>query len=210
VSDRHYDRSELIQRSIDNVKETLVEIILTVVFIIMLFLWHVPSAMIPVLTIPFALFLSFIPFSMMGITANIMSLGGIAIAMGELVDAAIVVVEQTHKKLEAWQKTGQKEDYRDVVISAIKEVAGPSFYTLLVIGVSFLPVLALERRPPVQAAGLPRSSPCSLPPGWPLLWIPPCEFPSRASRNSTSGLNGSAERRTPYWWGPSIRKRNIR
>jgi Cu(I)/Ag(I) efflux system membrane protein CusA/SilA len=100
--------------------------------------------MIPVLTIPFALFLSFIPFSMMGITANIMSLGGIAIAMGELVDAAIVVVEQTHKKLEIWQKTGQKEDYRDVVISAIKEVAGPSFYTLLVIGVSFLPVLALE------------------------------------------------------------------
>src|SRR5512143_107727 len=139
-----YDRSELIQRSIDNVEETIFEIILTVVLIIMLFLWHVPSAMIPVLTIPFALFLSFIPFSMMGITANIMSLGGIAIAMGELVDAAIVVVEQTHKNLETWKKTGQKEDYRDVVISAIKEVAGPSFYTLLVIGVSFLPVLALE------------------------------------------------------------------
>jgi Cu(I)/Ag(I) efflux system membrane protein CusA/SilA len=87
---------------------------------------------------------SFIPFRMLGITANIMSLGGIAIAMGELVDAAIVVVEQTHKKLEVWNRTGRKEDHRDVIIGAVKEVGGASFYALLVIGVSFLPVLALE------------------------------------------------------------------
>ena len=80
----------------------------------------------------------------MGITANIMSLGGIAIAIGELVDAAIVVVEQTHKKLEQWQRGGRRGDYRDVVIEAVKEVGRPSFFALLVIAVSFLPVLTLE------------------------------------------------------------------
>ena len=72
-----------------------------------MFLWHVPSALIPIVTIPVAVLLAFIPFRMMGITANIMSLGGIAIAIGELVDAAIVVVEQTHKKLEQWQQSGR-------------------------------------------------------------------------------------------------------
>jgi copper/silver efflux system protein len=139
-----YDRSELIHHSVDTLKETLIEVILTVVFIILLFLWHVPSALIPVLTLPIAVLVSFIPFRMMGVTANIMSLGGIAIAVGELVDAAIVVVEQTHKKLEAWEAGGRSGDHRAVIVEAIKEVAGPSFYTLLVIAVSFLPVLALE------------------------------------------------------------------
>ncbi|MGZ8447558.1 MAG: efflux RND transporter permease subunit, partial [Candidatus Deferrimicrobiaceae bacterium] len=139
-----YDRSELILRSIGATRETLVEIILTVVFVILLFLWHIPSALIPVITIPFALLISFIPFRALGMTANIMSLGGIAIAMGELVDASIVVVEQTHKKLEVWEREGRKGDYRDVVIGAVKEVGGPSFYALLVIAVSVLPVLTLE------------------------------------------------------------------
>ena len=139
-----YDRSELILRSIGATRETLVEIILTVVFVILLFLWHIPSALIPVITIPFALLISFIPFRALGMTANIMSLGGIAIAMGELIDASIVVVEQTHKKLEVWEREGRKGDYRDVVIGAVKEVGGPSFYALLVIAVSFLPVLTLE------------------------------------------------------------------
>ena len=111
---------------------------------ILLFLWHIPSAIIPVITIPVAVLLSFIPFRMMGITANIMSLGGIAIAIGALVDAAIVVVEQTHKNLEQWDRTGRKEDYRTVVVNAVKQVAGPSFFALLVIAVSFLPVLTLE------------------------------------------------------------------
>jgi len=139
-----YDRSELILRSIGATRETLIEIILTVVFVILLFLWHIPSALIPVITIPFALLISFIPFRALGMTANIMSLGGIAIAMGELIDASIVVVEQTHKKLEVWEREGRKGDYRDVVIGAVKEVGGPSFYALLVIAVSFLPVLTLE------------------------------------------------------------------
>lgn len=139
-----YDRSVLITQSVDTITTTLIEVVLTVALIIMLFLWHVPSALIPMLTLPIAVLISFIPFKMMSITANIMSLGGLAIAVGELADAAIVVVEQTHKKLEVWQATGRKEEYHQVIIGAIKEVAGPSFYTLLVIAVSFLPVLTLE------------------------------------------------------------------
>jgi Cu(I)/Ag(I) efflux system membrane protein CusA/SilA len=139
-----YDRSELIKRAIDTTKYTLIEVVLTVVLVIALFLWHVPSALIPVITIPIAVLIAFIPFKALGITANIMSLGGIAIAVGALVDAAIVVVEQTHKKLEQWQKSDRREDYQSVVVSAIKEVAGPSFFALLVIAVSFLPVLTLE------------------------------------------------------------------
>jgi len=139
-----YDRSELILRSIENLKSTLVEVLIAVSLIILLFLWHLPSAIIPVITIPVAVLLSFIPFKMLGISANIMSLGGIAIAVGALVDAAIVVVEQTHKKLEEWQRNGRQGNYQAVVISAIKQVAGPSFFALLVIAVSFLPVLTLE------------------------------------------------------------------
>ncbi len=139
-----YDRSDLILRSIDTLKSTLLEVILTVSIIVLVFLWHIPSALIPIITIPIAVLLSFIPFRMMGVTANIMSLGGIAIAIGALVDAAIVVVEQTHKNLEQWERTGRKEDYRTVIVNAVKQVAGPSFFALLVIAVSFLPVLALE------------------------------------------------------------------
>ncbi len=139
-----YDRSDLIGRAIDTLSWTIVEVILTISIIILLFLWHVPSAIIPVVTIPLAVVISFIPFGAMGLTANIMSLGGIAIAIGALDDAAIVVVEQTHKKLERWERGGGVGDYRVVVQEAITEVAGPSFFSLLVIGVSFLPVLALE------------------------------------------------------------------
>jgi copper/silver efflux system protein len=139
-----YDRSELILRSIENLKHTLIEELVIVSAIILLFLWHIPSAIIPIITIPVAVAIAFIPMRMMGLTSNIMSLGGIAIAVGAMVDAAIVVVEQTHKKLEQWQRTGRKEDYHRVVIDAVKEVGGPSFFALLVIAVSFLPVLTLE------------------------------------------------------------------
>ncbi len=139
-----YDRSELIHRSIANLKSTLIEIVVTVALVILLFLWHIPSAIIPIITIPFAVLISFIPFRLMGLTANIMSLGGIAIAVGALVDAAIVVVEQTHKKLEQWNRSDRSEDYRSVILRAVKEVGGPSFFALLVIAVSFLPVLTLE------------------------------------------------------------------
>jgi Cu(I)/Ag(I) efflux system membrane protein CusA/SilA len=139
-----YDRSELIHRAIGNLKSTLLQILVTVSLMIFLFLWHIPSALIPVITIPVAVLLSFIPFSLMGITANIMSLGGLAIAIGALDDAAVVVVEQTHKRLEQWHKAGRPGDDRTVVVGAVKQVARPSFFALLVIAVAFLPVLTLE------------------------------------------------------------------
>jgi len=139
-----YDRSELILRSIENLKHTLTEELIIVAIVILIFLWHFPSAIIPIITIPVAVIISFIPMKAIGVTSNIMSLGGIAIAVGAMVDAAIVVVEQTHKKLEGWERTGRKEDYHRVVVNAVKEVGGPSFFALLVIAVSFLPVLTLE------------------------------------------------------------------
>jgi len=139
-----YDRSDLILRSIDNLTHTLFEELIVVAIIILIFLWHVPSALIPIITIPVTVAIAFIPMRLMGLSSNIMSLGGIAIAVGAMVDAAIVVVEQTHKKLEQWERTGRKEDYHRVIIDAVKEVGGPSFFALLVIAVSFLPVLTLE------------------------------------------------------------------
>ncbi len=139
-----YDRSELILRSIDNLKHTLIEEMIIVSIVIMIFLWHFPSAIIPVFTIPISIVIAFIPMRMLGLSSNIMSLGGIAIAIGAMVDAAIVVVEQTHKKLEEWERTGRKDDYHHVIIEAVKEVGAPSFFALLVIAVSFLPVLTLE------------------------------------------------------------------
>ena len=139
-----YDRSELIRKAIDTLKATLIEVILTVSLVIFFFLWHPPSSIIPVITIPIAVLITFIPLKAMGVTANIMSLGGIAIAIGAMVDATIVVVEQTHKRLEEWQQNGKKGDYHQVIVDAIKQVAGPSFFALLVIAVSFLPVLTLE------------------------------------------------------------------
>ncbi len=139
-----YDRSDLIERSIDTLKTTLIEELTIVSLVILIFLWHIPSAIIPILTIPAAIIISFIPIYGMRITANIMSLGGIAIAIGAMVDAAIVVVEQTHKKLEHWDAEGRKGNFRDVVIGAVKEVGGPSFFALLVIAVSFMPIFALE------------------------------------------------------------------
>jgi Cu(I)/Ag(I) efflux system membrane protein CusA/SilA len=139
-----YDRSDLILRSIENLKGTLTEEMVIVALVIFIFLWHIPSSIIPVFTIPIAIIIAFIPMKMMGVSANIMSLGGIAIAIGAMVDAAIVVVEQTHKHLEEWQRTGRKKDYHRVVIDAVKEVGGPSFFALLVIAVAFLPVLTLE------------------------------------------------------------------
>ena len=139
-----YDRSTLIMRAIETLQRTITEELVIVSLVILIFLWHIPSAIIPIITIPIAIILSFIPMDLMRVTANIMSLGGIAVAIGAMVDAAIVVVEQTHKKLEHWQAEGRKGDYREVVISAVKEVGGPSFFALLVIAVSFIPVFALE------------------------------------------------------------------
>ena len=139
-----YDRSDLILKSIHTLKKTLIEEILIVSLVILIFLWHIPSAVIPIVTIPVAVFLSFIPMYLTGTTSNIMSLGGIAVAIGALVDAAVVVVENAHKKLEHWQASGAVGDFRNILIKAIQEVGRPSFFALLVIAVSFLPIFALE------------------------------------------------------------------
>src|SRR5437867_3595783 len=139
-----YDRSDLIQRSIDTLKHTLIEELVMVSLVILIFLWHIPSATIPIITIPIAVLLSFIPMYGTGLTSNIMSLGGIAIAIGAMVDAAIVVVEQTHKKLEHWEAEGRPGSATRVIIDAVKEVGGPSFFSLLVIAVSFMPIFALQ------------------------------------------------------------------
>ena len=139
-----YDRSELILASIDNLKHTLAEELTVVGLVILIFLWHVPSALIPIVTIPIAVLISFVPMHAMGMSSNIMSLGGIAIAVGAMVDAAIVVVEQTHKRLEGAGPDWTAEHYHRAIIDAVKEVGGTSFFALLVIAVSFLPVLTLE------------------------------------------------------------------
>jgi Cu(I)/Ag(I) efflux system membrane protein CusA/SilA len=139
-----YDRSDLIDRSIDTLRHTLIEELIIVSIVILIFLWHIPSAIIPILTIPIAVILSFIPMHATGLTANIMSLGGIAIAIGAMVDAAIVVVEQTHKRLEHWEAEGRPGSASNVIIQAVKEVGAPSFFSLLVIAVSFMPIFALQ------------------------------------------------------------------
>jgi Cu(I)/Ag(I) efflux system membrane protein CusA/SilA len=139
-----YDRSELIAASIRTLNHELLIEMLIVSLVILLFLWHIPSALIPIVTLPAAVLLAFIPMRLFGINANIMSLGGIAVAIGALVDAAVVVVENAHKKLEAWESGGRQGDYKEVLITAIQEVGRPSFYSLLVIALSFLPIFALE------------------------------------------------------------------
>jgi len=139
-----YDRSELIDRAVDNLRHTLIEELVIVSIVIMIFLWDVRSAIVPIVTIPVTVILAFIPMQWMGMTANIMSLGGIAVAIGALVDASVVMVEQTHKKLEHWEAEGRPGPSHDVLIAAVKEVGGPSFFALLVIAVGFLPVFTLE------------------------------------------------------------------
>jgi len=139
-----YDRSQLIRASIETLKHTLAEEMVVVSLVILLFLLHVRSTLVPVLMLPIAVLLSFVPMSKMGLTANIMSLGGIAIAIGAMVDAAIIVVENVHKRLEVWERDGKKAPRATVVTEALKEVGRPIFFSLLVITVAFLPVFTLE------------------------------------------------------------------
>jgi Cu(I)/Ag(I) efflux system membrane protein CusA/SilA len=139
-----YDRSELILKSVETLKKKLIEEITVVSLVILIFLLHIPSAIIPIITLPIATFVSFIPMYYMKLTSNVMSLGGIAIAIGAMVDAAIVIAENAHKRLSHWEEGGRKGDYHDVLIKAMKEVGRPSFFSLLVIAVSFLPIFTLE------------------------------------------------------------------
>jgi len=125
-----YDRSDLILQAIDTLKSTLVEIIITVALVILLFLWHIPSALIPMITIPVAVLVSFIPFKMMGSPPTSCRSAASPSPSAPWWTAAIVVVEQTHKKLEEWNARSSG-GLPHVVIDAVKQVAGPSFFSLL-------------------------------------------------------------------------------
>ena len=138
-----YDRSELIKESISNLKEELLMEMAIVSLVILFFLWHFPSAMVPIITIPISVILAFIPMYLLGISSNIMSLSGIAISIGVLVDGAIVEVENAYKKLELWVEGGRKGDFHKIRLEALLEVGPSVFFSLLVITVSFLPVFTL-------------------------------------------------------------------
>ncbi len=136
-----YDRSELIERSISNLREKLIEEAIIVSLVCVVFLWHVRSALVAILTLPLAILLSFVAMKALGVGSNIMSLGGIAIAIGAMIDAAIIMIENAHKHLEHDTGTGSRTD---IIIKAAQEVGRPLFFSLLIITVSFLPIFTLE------------------------------------------------------------------
>jgi Cu(I)/Ag(I) efflux system membrane protein CusA/SilA len=138
-----YDRSDLIHRAIGTLKHELVVEMVIVSLVILFFLWHVPSAIVPIITIPVSVLLSFIPLHYMGVTVNIMSLAGIAISIGVLVDGAIVEVENAYNRIHHWDAGGRVGDFHDVRLNALKEVGPSVFFSLLVIAVAFLPVFVL-------------------------------------------------------------------
>ena len=138
-----YDRSDLITRAIDTLKHELSVEMIIVSIVILIFLWHIPSAIVPIITIPVSVLLSFIPLYYMGVTVNIMSLAGIAISIGVLVDGSIVEVENAYNKIYRWQSEGRKGDFHTVRLEALKEVGPSVFFSLLVIAVAFLPIFAL-------------------------------------------------------------------
>ena len=138
-----YDRSDLIERAVETLKHNLIEELVIVSLVILIFLWHIPSAIVPIITIPIAVILSFIPLYLMGQTSNIMSLAGIAISIGVLVDGAIVEVENAYRKIQFWEAGGKKESFHKVRLDALLEVGPSVFFSLLVIAVAFLPVFTL-------------------------------------------------------------------
>jgi len=136
-----YDRSDLIERSIDNLREKLIEEAIIVSLVCIVFLWHFRSALVAILTLPLSIMLSFLAMRYMGLGSNIMSLGGIAIAIGAMIDAAIIMIENAHKHLEHDQGAKPR---REILIEAAQEVGRPLFFSLLIITVSFLPIFTLE------------------------------------------------------------------
>ena len=136
-----YDRSDLILRAVDNLREKLTEECIVVALVCTLFLLHFRSAFVAIFTLPVGILVSFAIMYNQGINANIMSLGGIAIAIGAMVDAAIVMVENAHRHIE---RDGGKKDHWQIIADASKEVGPALFYSLLIITLSFLPVFSLE------------------------------------------------------------------
>ncbi len=139
-----YDRSELIEDAVHTLRHTLIEEMVVVSVVIFVFLLHVRSALIPILTLPLGVLLAFIPMVEQHLTANIMSLGGIAVAIGAMVDASIIIIENIHKKLAEWEADGQNTTRQQAIIEAMQEVGPSIFFSLLVITISFLPVFTLE------------------------------------------------------------------
>jgi len=139
-----YDRSDLIHRSIATLKDEIIKLAVAVSIVCLIFLFHLPSALVVIVTLPIAIILSFICMYYLGVTSNIMSLSGIAIAIGAMVDAAIIMVENAHKKIEEWTNQGSSGSRTDVIIAAAREVGPSLFFSLLVITVGFLPVFTLE------------------------------------------------------------------
>ncbi|HSC99628.1 MAG TPA: efflux RND transporter permease subunit [Casimicrobiaceae bacterium] len=144
-----YDRSQLIRRAIDNLKDKLVEEFIVVALVCLVFLFHLRSAFVAIVSLPLGVLMAFIVMHHQGVNANIMSLGGIAIAIGAMVDAAVVMIENAHKHIEAWhqahpdQKLAGAEQWR-VVGDAATQVGPALFFSLLIITLSFIPVFALE------------------------------------------------------------------
>lgn len=139
-----YDRSDLIQESLATARENLTEELIVVSVLIVGFLLHLRSALIPILTLPLAILIAFIPIYLLGVGMNIMSIGGIIVAVGDMVDASIVMVDNAHRRLEEWERGGKIGDRMRVLIDAAKEVGPPIFASLLVIAVAFMPVFTLE------------------------------------------------------------------
>ncbi len=142
-----YDRSNLIKRAIGTLREKLLEESIVVALVCIVFLWHVRSALVAIITLPIAILLSFLPMYGLSLTSNIMSLGGIAIAIGAMVDAAIIMVENAHKHLEHFRDEHGREprgrERTAVIVAAAQSVGRPLFFSLLVITVSFVPIFTL-------------------------------------------------------------------
>jgi Cu(I)/Ag(I) efflux system membrane protein CusA/SilA len=139
-----YDRSELISQAIGTVTEALGTEMVIVCLVIIVFLLHFPSALLPITNLPIAVLLSFIPMQLLKVTSNVMSLGGIAVAVGDMVDASIVMAENAQKRVEQWDNGGRKGDVRAVLVKAMQEVGPSAFYSLLILAIAFLPIFALE------------------------------------------------------------------
>lgn len=139
-----YDRSDLIGESIATANESLTEELIITGVLIVAFLLHLRSALIPIITLPLAILIAFIPMYFLGVGMNIMSIGGIIVAIGDMVDAAIIMVDNAHKRLEEWERKGRKGDRTQILIDSAKEVGPAIFASVLVIAVSFIPVFALE------------------------------------------------------------------
>jgi len=144
-----YDRSQLIDRAVENLTRKLVEEFIVVALVCALFLWHVRSALVAILTLPLGVLAAFVVMRFQGVNANIMSLGGIAIAIGAMVDAAVVMIENAHKRIERWEQDHPDRhldgEMRWIVVTEAAAEVGPAlFFSLLIITLSFIPVFTLE------------------------------------------------------------------